>query len=133
VRLRGEKSLSRRFTAVARDVTDELEGGGRRTVEIELTGFALTICSFRNVDGSFNGVDVGTVVNSLVARDAPVVDRSRIETVGRKIDINIQGRRLFDVITQDLQPAGNAILAGEKRSLIFRSACDGFKSVYSTR
>jgi len=124
VQLRGEASLSRRFTAVARDVTDSLEGGGRRTVEIELTGFALTVCSFRNVDGAFEGVDVGTVVDSLVAADAPELDRSRIQTVGRTIDINIQGRRLFDVLTQDLQPAGDAILAGDKQSLVFRSLGD---------
>lgn len=124
VQLRGEKSLSRRFTAIARDITDSLEGGGRRTVEIELTGFALTVCSFRNVDGAFEGVDVGTVVDSLVAADAPELDRSRIQTAGRTIDINIQGRRLFDVLTQDLQPAGDAILAGDKQSLVFRSLGD---------
>jgi len=121
VRVRGEASLSRRFTAIARDVTDSLDGGGRRTVEIELTGFPLTVCSFRNVDGAFEGVDVGSVVDSLIEADAPEIDRSRIETVGREIDINIQGRRLSDVITQDLQPAGNAIIAEDKQSLIFRN------------
>jgi hypothetical protein len=124
VQLRGENSLSRRFTAVARDITDSLEGAGRRTVEIELTGFALSVCSFRNADGAFEGVDVGTVVDSLVAADAPELDRSRIQTVGRTIDINIQGRRLFDVLTQELQPAGDAILAGDKQSLVFRSLGD---------
>jgi len=124
VRLRGEKSLSRRFTAIARDITDSLEGGDRRTVEIELTGFALSVCSFRNVDGAFKGVDVGSVVDSLVAADAPEVDRSRIQTVGRTIDINIQGRRLFDIITQELQPAGDAVVAGDKRSLVFRNLGD---------
>jgi len=124
VQLRGESSLSRRFTAIARDITDELEGGGRRTVEIELTGFALTVCSFRNVDGAFENTDVGTVVDSLVAADAPEIDRSQIQTVGRTIDINIQGRRLFDVLTQELQPAADAILAGDKQSLVFRSLGD---------
>jgi len=124
VRLRGESSLSRRFTAIARDITDELEGGGRRTVEIELTGFALTVSSFRNVDGAFENTDVGTVVDSLVAADAPEIDRSKIQTVGRSVDVNIQGRRLFDVLTQELQPAGDAILAGDKQSLVFRSLGD---------
>lgn len=124
VRLRGEDSLSRRFTAIARDITDSLEGGGRRTLEIEMTGFALTVCSFRNVDGAFEGVDVGSVVESIVAANAPEINRSRINTVGRTVDIDIQGRRLFDIITQELQPAGDAIVAGDDRSLIFRRLND---------
>lgn len=134
VQLRGEKSLSRRFTAIARDITDSLDGGGRRTVEIELTGFALTVCSFRNVDGAFENTDVGSVVDSLVAADAPELDRSRIQTVGRTIDINIQGRRLFDIITQELQPAGDAVVAGSGRSLIFRRLSDvGIKHTLTDR
>jgi hypothetical protein len=121
VRLAGEPALSTRSVVLARDIRDELTaGGGVRRINIESTDFATSVLTFRVSDGSFETTDVGTVVDSLVAAAAPEVGRAQIETVGRDTTININGRKTFDTITQDLQPQGDAIVATDGRDLIFK-------------
>jgi hypothetical protein len=120
--LAGESSLSTRLVAIARDIRDEVTaGGGVRRIEIESTDFVSSVLSFRISDGAFESTDVGAVVDAIVGRDAPEVGRSQIETVGRETTININGRKTFDVITQDLQPQGDAIVASDGRDLIFKA------------
>jgi hypothetical protein len=107
---------------MARDVTDELTaGGGVRNINIESTDFVFTSLSFRVSDGSFDSVDAGTIVDSLVAADAPEVGRSQIETVGSDVTISVNGRKTLDVIAQDLAPAGDALLAQDGTDLMFQS------------
>jgi hypothetical protein len=121
-RLAGETSLSTRSVLLARDISDELTaGGGVRNVDIEATDFVFSVLSFRNSDGSFNAVDAGDAVDSLVADDAPEVGRSQIETVGRNVTLSINGRKTLDVISQDLAPAGDALLAQDGTDLVFQS------------
>lgn len=122
--LSGEASLSRRWTALARDVTDRLEGGTVASVGIEATDFVFSILSFRTADGSFEGVDVGAIVDTLVEAEAPAVGRSQITTIGRDIDINISGRYLLDVLSEDLAPAGDAVVAADGADLVFRPLGD---------
>jgi hypothetical protein len=117
----GDPSISTRSVLVARDITDELTaGGGVRRVNIEASDFVTAVLSFRTSDGSFEDTDVGTVVDTLVGRDAPEVGRSQIQTVGRDTTININGRKTLDVITQDLQPQGDAIVASDGTDLVFK-------------
>jgi hypothetical protein len=107
---------------MARDVTDELSaGGGVRNIDIQATDFVFSVLSFRTSDGAFDAVDVGSVVDSLVGDDAPEVGRSQIETVGREVSISVNGRKTLDIITQDLAPAGDALLAQDGTDLIFKS------------
>jgi hypothetical protein len=107
---------------MARDVTDELTaGGGVRNINIEATDFVFTSLSFRASDGSFDSVDAGTIVDSLVAADVPEVGRSQIETVGDDVTISINGRKTLDVIAQDLAPAGDALLSQDGTDLVFQS------------
>jgi hypothetical protein len=121
VRLAGEPALETRSVVLARDIRDELTaGGGVRRVNIETTDFATSVLTFRVSDGSFENTDVGTVVDSLVAAAAPEVGRSQIETVGRETTINVNGRKTFDTVTQDLQPQGDAIVATDGRDLVFK-------------
>jgi len=121
LRLDGEQTLSRYWTAIARDISDSLGGGTIRRVEIEATDFPFTVLSFRNGDGAFEAVDAGAVVDSLVASTAPEVGRSQIETVGNDATITVSGRRVLDVVTQDLAPIGDALVAADGQDLIFRS------------
>ena len=125
VRLAGEATLATRWTAIARDVTDELTaGGGIRGLSIEATDFVFTTLSFRVADGAFEAVDVGGVVNSLVGAEAPEVGRSQIEPVGRDVTISINGRKTLDVLSQDLAPAGDAVIAQDGTDLVFRALDD---------
>jgi hypothetical protein len=120
-RLVGEASLTTRTVLIARDISDEVTaGGGVRRVTIEVTDFPQTLLSFRVSDAVFNDVDVGDVVDSLVADAAPIIGRSQIETVGKTVTININGRKTLDVLTQELAPAGDAILGHDGTDLIFR-------------
>jgi hypothetical protein len=121
-RLAGEQSLTTRSVLMARDITDELTaGGGVRTIDIEATDFVSSVLSFRTSDGSFESVDAGAVVDALVAQSAPEVGRSQIETVGREVSISINGRKTLDVITQDLAPAGDALLSQDGTDLVFQN------------
>jgi hypothetical protein len=110
---------------MARDVTDELTaGGGIRRATIEATDFVSSILSFRVSDGSFGSTDVGTVVDSLVAASAPEVGRSQIETIGEDVTLSVNGRKTLDVITEDLAPAGDAIVSQDGTDLVFRPLTD---------
>lgn len=122
--LTGEPELTTRWTALARDTGDSLEGGRINRVAIEATDFVFSILSFRTADGSFEGRDVSAVVNTLVAAEAPEVGRSQIEPVGETVDINISGRYLLDTLSEDLAPAGDAVVAADGTDLIFRSLDD---------
>jgi len=125
VQFAGENTLQRRWTAIARDVTDELTaGGGVRQLAIEATDFVFTTLSFRVADGGFESEDVGSVVDSLVGAEAPEVGRSQIETVGRDVTISINGRKTLDVLSQDLAPAGDAVIAQDGTDLVFRALRD---------
>ena len=119
--LEGESSLSTRLVAVARDVTDVLVANGRLTLDIEFTDFVFTTLSWRAVDASFEDEDVGTIIDTLVANDAPEVGRSQIETLGVTTDAFVSGRYLLDVITEDLAAVGDAIVANDGTDLVVQS------------
>ena len=122
--LADEADLTTRWTALARDVSGSLEGGRVRRVSIEATDFVFSVLSFRAADGSFEGRDVGNIVDTLVTAEATEVGRSQIETVGEEVDINISGRYVLDVLSEDLAPAGDAVVAADGTDLIFRSLGD---------
>lgn len=124
VQLAGESSRSRYWTAVARDVSDALEAGDISEVTIEATDFPFTVLSFRNADGAFEGVDAGDVLDTIVADDAPELGRSQIQTVGAEVDIQVAGRKLMDVLSQDLAPIGDAVVAADGTDLVFRPLGD---------
>jgi hypothetical protein len=121
----GDPSLSTRSVLVARDVTDELTaGGGVRRVNLEATDFVFSVMSFRVADAGFQSADVGDVVDTLIQTDCPEIGRSQIETVGETVTIDINGRTVLDVISQDLAPAGDAITAQDGTDLVFRPIAD---------
>jgi hypothetical protein len=106
---------------IARDVSDELTaGGGVRRSTIEATDFVFSVLGFRISDASFERDDIGNVVDTLVAADCPEIGRSQIETVGEDVTVSVNGRKTLDVISQDLQPAGDAIVAQDGTDLVFK-------------
>lgn len=123
-KLTGESSLSTRFVALARDVTDTLEGGDVRRVSIELTDFVFSVLSFRTADGAFEAVDVGTIADTLVGAEASEIGRSQIDTVGTDATLTVSGRVLLDVLQSDLAPEGDAVIAGDGTDLVFRALDD---------
>lgn len=117
--LEDEKSLSTRWTALVRDVSDSLIGGTRKRVSFSATDFVFTILSWRLAYDSFEGEDVGSILNSLVADQAPAVGRGQIRTIGKTADLFLNGRTIFDALTEDLQPFGDAIVRQDGTDLVF--------------
>jgi len=124
VQLEDGQSLSHWLTAMARDVTDTLEGGTRQALGVELTDFVFSVLSFRTVDAAFEAEDAGAIVDGLVAGAAPELDRSQIQTLGVDTDIIAQGRTLLDVIVEDIAPIGDAVLGHDKTSLVVKPLQD---------
>jgi hypothetical protein len=120
-RLAGESQLSTRLVGMARDISESLTaGGGIREARIETTDFVFTTLGFRTTEGSFDSADVGDVVDTVVEAEAPEIGRSQIETVGRNVTLDVNGRTALDVITQDLSAAGDSIVAQDGTDLVFR-------------
>jgi hypothetical protein len=127
IKLPRETTFNTRLVLMARDITDELTaGGGLRRVRIEATNFVSSVLSFRVADGAFESTDVGEVVKSLVDANAPAVGTSQIQNVGRDVTISVNGRKVLDVISNDLAPAGDAIVTQSGTDLVFKPLDDIF-------
>jgi hypothetical protein len=121
VQLAAESSRSRYWTAIARDVTSSLQGGDTSRIEVNATDFPFTVLAFRNGDAGFDGVDAGNVLDSLVADNAPKIGRSQIQTVGVDVTIEVAGQNLLNVLSQQLAPLGDAVVAADGTDLVFKS------------
>ena len=118
-RLGGEASLTRQWTAMARNVTRRLEAGGQRGLRITATDFVFTVLSWRIADASFEDTDVGNIVDSLVESEAPELGRSQIDTVGVKTDAFPSGRKLLDLITSEYDALADALVTHDGTDLVF--------------
>jgi len=120
---KGENSLSTRVTGLIRNTTDTLSGADRATLSLNISDFVFSVLQFRRSTNAFDGTDVGQIIDTLVADDAPEIDRSGIDTsTGVTTDYSLNGRTLFDALTRDLAPLlpDGALLAHDGTRLIFR-------------
>jgi hypothetical protein len=115
--------LSTRVTGLIRNTTDTLSGADRATLSLNISDFVFSVLQFRRSTNAFDGTDVGQIIDTLVADDAPEIDRSGIDTsTGVTTDYSLNGRTLFDALTRDLAPLlpDGALLAHDGTRLIFR-------------
>jgi hypothetical protein len=120
---KGETSLSTRVTGLVRNTTDSLTGADRATLSLNISDFVFSVLQFRRATNAFDATDVGQIIDTLVADDAPEIDRSGIDTnTGTTTDYSLNGRTLFDALTRDLAPLlpDGALLAHDGTKLIFR-------------
>lgn len=105
------------FTAIARDVTRSLEENLNQTLSVEFTDFVFTILSFRVADAAFENEPAQHIITDLVTSQAPEIDTSGVEPLDVDTDIFVQGRRLFDVLVEDIIPISDAVFAHDGRTL----------------
>lgn len=124
VQLAEQSSLQDRWTAIVRDPADVLEGATRQRLDLEATDFVFTVLSWRLAYETFESAPVSgsadAIVDTLVANEAPEIDRSGIQAVDVDTDGFYNGRDLLSIVTQDLAPIGNALVAQDGTTLVFK-------------
>ena len=122
--LNGEPSLSDRWTGLARSPTDVLEGGSVAFRELEVVDFVFGVMSDRIAFESFEDRQIAgtsdSIVETLLAEDAPEIGRSQINTVAQTTDAFVDGRTLFSVICEDLAAIADAVVTQDGTDIIFR-------------
>jgi hypothetical protein len=122
-RLVGEPSLTTRFTGLARSPTDILRGGNIQRRQIDLVDFVFGVLSDRLVFDSFESAQVAgspdAILNTILRQEAPEIGRSQIPSFSRDTDLFLDGRSLFDVVTEDLSAIGNALVTQDEEDIIF--------------
>ena len=128
LQLKGETGLNQYWTAVAKPPSVTLEGGTRRSIEVGARDFVTAVLSWRQAYQDFEQRQIAgtpdSIVNTLLADQAPEIDRSQISTVERKTDTFVNGRDLRTVIVEDLAPVADAVIAQDDQALVFRPLRD---------
>lgn len=128
LQLAGESELNQYWTAVAKPPSVTLDGGTQRSIEISARDFVTAVLSWRQAYQDFEQRQIAgspdAIVNTLLADQAPEIDRSQIATVERETDTFVNGRDLRTVIVEDLAPVGDAVIAQDDTALIFKPLPD---------
>jgi len=123
VQLEGESSLDQRWTAVAKPPSYTLEGARRRRIEIPARDFVFATLSWRQAYRDFEDTAIAgssnAIVDTLLAAEAPEIDRSQIASVTQTTDQFVNGRDLRSVIVEELAPVADAVVAQDGTSLVF--------------
>lgn len=123
VQLAEETGLTDYWTAIVRDPTDVLEGGGRQRLDIGATDFVFTILSWRLAYESLESAPISgsqdAILDSLLS-DAPEIDTSQVSTISQTTDGFYNGRDLLSIITEDLAPIADAVVGQDGTSLVFK-------------
>lgn len=126
--LAGESSLSTRHVALARSPTDTLRGGDVKSRDIDIVDFVFGVMSNRIAFENFEARQIAgaadSIVNTLLAEEAPEIGRSQISTVTDTTDAFIDGRTLYSVICEDLAKIANAVVSQDGTDIIFRPLTD---------
>jgi hypothetical protein len=127
-RLVGEPSLTNRFTGLARSPTDEVRGGNIQRRDIDLVDFVFGVLSNRLIFESFEDVQLSgtpdSILETILRQEAPEIGRSQISAVSRTTDLFLDGRSLFDVVTEDLSALSDAFVTQDEEDIIFRPLQD---------
>lgn len=127
VQLAEETQLETHWTAVARTVTDSLEGGRRQRLEIEATDFVFTVLSWRLAYETFDGDPITGSSNAILdtlLEEAPEIGTGQIATISTTTDGFYNGRDLLSIVTEDLAPIADAIVAQDGTDLVFKPLAD---------
>jgi len=115
------------WTAMARNVTDVLRGGTRQRLDIEATDFVFTVLSWRLAYETFDDVPIAgsedAILNTLLD-EAPEVGRDQIADITQQTGGFYNGRDLLSIVTEDLAPIADAVVAQDGTSLVFQPLGD---------
>lgn len=121
--LRGESSLVREWTGIVRNPTDTIEGGNVALREVDATDFVFTVLSFRRTFENFENKPIAgssdAILDTVIDREAPEIDRSGIVEVDDVADMFADGKTLFSIVVGDLRSEADAVVAQDGDTLIF--------------
>lgn len=120
-KLQGESSLSHQWSAMADTILYEQVDYNKANIRIEATDFVFGVISNRIVENSFEGVDIFSIVDSVMSGEAPEIHRDRVQNITKTIDSHPRGTNLLDLLNE-LAQKGNAVLSNNDRSLVFEKA-----------
>lgn len=113
----------RRWTAYAHSPELTADGPGPITIVFDATDFVFEVLSSRRVTDAFEDEDISgsddAIIETVLADEAPEIDRSKIEDVGTKTDREFGGRDVKEMCV-DLAETADALMASEGTSLIFK-------------
>ena len=118
----GEAPLQRRWTGLVRGPVKYDRNAGSRehqTLSVPAVDWVAGILSDRIVYDEFEGVPISTVVDTIVANNAPEIDRSGIEQFDATTDILPQGANLLDTVAE-LADQADAVFTSVGETLVFR-------------
>jgi hypothetical protein len=120
--LDGEDALSHRWTGLARPVTHAQTGPTTTQLELRVDDFVFGVLDMRSVVNAFEGDPIAgsedAVLNRILKRNAPEIDRSQIATVSEEVNIVWTGKSLLDAV-RDLADRADAIVSQDETSLVF--------------
>lgn len=123
-RLAGESTLTNRFTGLAKSPTDQLRGGNIQRRSIDLVDFVFGILADRLAFEAFEDRQIAgapdAILETLLRQEAPEIGRTQISPVTQTTDLTVDGRSLFDLISEDLSAIADALVTQDEEDMIFR-------------
>jgi hypothetical protein len=117
----------RRWTAMVRDVELSYEGPDTSTLTLNCDDFAFAVLSLRRVFNAFEDTAISgseaAILDTLLANNAPEVDRSGIQTVGETTSATYDGTNLLEAAVS-LTSRANAVMRADDTGLEFRPLAD---------
>jgi len=121
--LDGEDSLTDQWTAAARMPEVLLQGARQFGLSVPATDFVFTVLSWRQAYDTFDDDPISgssdAILDTLLADEATEVETSQIATIEKTTNMVLNGRYILDILTQDLAPIADAIVAQDGEDLIF--------------
>ena len=104
--LAGEDSLTDQWTAAARMPEVRLQGARQFGLSVPATDFVFTVLSWRQAYDTFDDDPISgssdAILDTLLADEAPEIGTSQIATIDETTNMVLNGRCIFDILTQDL-------------------------------
>lgn len=121
VRMKGENSMSVRWTAFADTPTYETDGPNRKTIDLSGNDWVFRVLENRTLFASYQSrpisEDTTGIMQEVLNARAPNIDRSRIQPIDKQTDLNANGNVLLDTI-HELTQIGDAVMASDDESLV---------------
>lgn len=126
-RLDGEASLSHRWTGLARTPHRTETGPATQQLELEADDFVFGVLDSRIVVNSFEERAISgasdAILETILANEAPEIDRSQIQSVGVSTSVTWNGVSLLEAV-RELAKRGDAVAANDDTSLVWTRLTD---------
>lgn len=117
-------SYRRRWTGMVRNYTISGDGADHYTLELTGEDYVYAVLGMRQVYDSFRGRQIigpDGILNTILAEEAPEIDRTRLQPVSTTADISFAGESLLDAVI-NLAAQADCLLSSRGTALLCRPA-----------